>query len=207
MIRYRLPGIHDAAAAAQMAYTALARLAGRGPWTCVDSPEGVVLTRGHADAWGEWQSGLGGLDYALADPLPACDPAALVRPGPTGEGLPVALACGVTLPVRPAAWDGQVIGLDGSVGGAASSYGLAVAALYDRIVAAGDLSPTDPQAVAVARQALLQCTTLTEELVHAWGLLSTRDVPAIFLAAAALPKADAGGGPCSAAPPASTPPG
>lgn len=206
MIRYRLPGFHDPLAAASGSHPALARLAGRGPWACADTPEGVVLTRGGAAAWGPWVPGVGGLEYSLADPLPACDPLTLPQPGLAGEGSPVSLRCGIVVPVRPAGWDGSVIGLDGQLGAPASAYGRAVAALYDRILAAGDLPPSDPQAIAVARMALLSATTLTEELIAAWGLLSTGDVVALFLAAAAIPKADAGGGPCSAAPPASTPP-
>lgn len=206
MIRYRLPGFHDPVAATSGAHPALARLAGRGPWSCVDTPDGVVLTRGTAVTWGPWVPGVGGLDYALADPLPACDPQALTLPGPAGEGSPVALRCGIVLPVRPAAWDGSVIGLDGQLGAPASRYGREVAALYDRILAAGDLPPTDPQAIAVARMALQSATSLTDELIHAWGLLSSGDVVLLFLAASSIPKADAGGGPCSAAPPASTPP-
>lgn len=187
---------------------ALRRLRGRGPWVCTQDPDGGVAIahqRG-ATAWGPERIGVGGIRYQLADPLPPFVLSEWLRTDALGEW--VRLRCGVEIPVMPAAADGMSIGLDGTIGAPVTPYGILAARVFDRIAALGpkDAIPwTDPDLLALARGAIMSCTTLTDELVHAFCLISTGDLGALFDAAVGLPKADGGAPGSPAAPPASTP--
>lgn len=210
MIRYRLPESLAPQQAATLEHPALRRLRGRGPWSCAQVPGGVALTHHLAasvQAWGPELAGMGGLSYTLPDPMPAFVPAAWIRKGSVGDL--VRLRCGHEIPVAPAAADGISIGLDGQLGGPVSEYGRLAVSLWDRVAAlgAGDSIPfSDPDLIALARLACMSCTTLTEELVHAFGLISTGDLGTLFDAAVGIPKAEAGAHGSPAALPASTPP-
>jgi hypothetical protein len=58
----------------------------------------------------------------------------------------------------------------------------------------GEVMPfNDPELIQFCRLALMSCTTLTVELVHAFRLLSTADIEPLLEAGTGLPKADAGG--------------
>lgn len=190
MIRYYLDASLPQMAAAQCAHPALARLKGKGPWTAMDGP-GVCIQRGSAHAWGEIKPGLGGLKYQLADPLPPIMQSITVRDG--GSIAWVDLPGGVRLPVKLAAYAPVAIGLDGTPSGPADEYGMLSARLWDRLQA-GDLPVLDPALLTFCRLALMSQTNLTEELCHAYGLITTESVGAIFDAANGVPKAEAGGG-------------
>ena len=193
MIRYYLDQSIALLAAAQCQHQALARLRGRGPWAASESGGSIMLQRGTASAWSEIKSGLNGeLRYQLADPLPP-----LLQSITTDERGPVAfvdLPGGVRLPIKLAIYAPVSIGLDGLPEGPCDDYGQTGARLWDRLNA-GELPVTDPQLVAFCRLALMSQTNLTAELIHAYGLLTTDTIPAIFDAANGIPKkAEAGGG-------------
>lgn len=206
MIRYTCTAQMSAEQASAMEHESLRRLAGRGPWQVVGQPGAITLTRGSAAAWGPLRPALGGLQYQLAEVLPALGPDVF---RPAKGAIPVALRCGQTVAVQPISYDGMIIGLDGEVDGAAGAYGQAVLEAFDLMDAATADNPvpwTHPVLVRAARLALMTGVNLTEELIHAYGLLSTADVWPILEAASGLPKAPAGAGGMPAAVPASTPP-
>lgn len=193
MIRYYLDDCSPMKAA-QYQHPALQRLRGRGPWAITDDAAGVLLQRGESPAWGPIQPGLDGLRYQLADPLPPLmasitvnDQGALAWVDIHGHRLPVPLAVYAEV----------AIDLHGQPTGPCSAYGQLASRLWDRWQQA-DLPVTDPELVAFCRQALLEQTNLTAELVHAYGLLTTKTIPLIFGAATGCDpkKADppAGGG-------------
>jgi hypothetical protein len=206
MIRFRVPGGIDGPQAAACACPELRRLAGCGPWTVTDDGQGLLLTHGSAvaiSAWTPWQTGLGGLMYQLPIDLPDLVIDQWVIRSDHAE--PVRLVSGHVVPIVPAFIDGLTITLNGGLGAPASPYGRAVATLIDRVMRGDDVSPTDPQAVAVARQALATGLRMPAELMHAWGLLATGDISRLVEAASAIPKAACGAGNSNAAPPASIP--
>jgi hypothetical protein len=195
MIRYVLPATLPALAAAMCNHPELRRLAGRGPWTAGDHPEGTCLTRGTAAAWGPLKQGLGQLRYQLADPLPPL--LASITVNATGPIAWVDLPGAVRLPVKLATYAPVAIGLDGQPEGLADEYGILGALLWERWQGA-DLPVVDPQLIAFCRLALMSQTNLTPELIHAYSLLTTESVPAILYAATGYdPKkavlADGGG--------------
>jgi hypothetical protein len=190
MIRYHLDASLPLMAASRCDHPALARLKGKGPWSATDGA-GVCIQRGTADAWTEIKPGLDGLRYQLADPLPPLMTAITIRDtGPIGW---VDLPGAVRLPVRLATHAPVAIGLDGTPQGPADEYGMLAARLWDRLQS-GDLPVLDPALIKFCRLALMSQTNLTEELCHAYGLITTDTVPAIFDAANGIPKAEAGGG-------------
>jgi hypothetical protein len=204
MIRYRVPDGLSPMAAVQCQHPSLARLADCGPWAAVETPQGLLLTHASAPAnatWKEWSAGIGGIMYQVVDPLPELKAADWMKPEDDLAG-PVLLACGIVVMVRPACCDGLLLGLDGSLGRPAGAYGQAVASLTDRAFRGQVVLATDPQAVAVARMALRTGLKMSDELIHAWGLLSTGDVARLVEAAAAIPKAGPDDGPSSAGAPA-----
>lgn len=189
MIRYYLDGIGQSAAAA-LAHPSLARLRGRGPWAVTETGSGVMLQRGTASEWGEIKQGLDGLKYQLANPLP--DLSASITIDDRGSLAWVELP-GIKLPVKLAAYAPVAIGLDGQPEGACDEYGALSERLWNRFQS-GDLLVADPQLVAFARLALMSKTNLTAELCHAYKLITTDTIPAIFDAANGVGKATAGGG-------------
>jgi hypothetical protein len=197
VIRYLLDERLPLIQAAQCQHMKLQRLAGCGPWLATQTPEGIALTRGEANTWtAPFVSPLDGLRFQLADPLPAFRVQDFLRPN-ADQGNPVRLRCGHVIPVLPASvHDGLEIGLDGSFGLPAGEYARIGGRLYDRQLAQPDgqgIPLSDPDLIAFCRLALLSCTTLTAELVHAYKLLTTADLSALWDAGVGLPKADAGG--------------
>jgi hypothetical protein len=189
VIRYYLDGCGQSQAAAWK-HPALLRLRGCGPWAITESGGGVVLQRGTATSWGEIRNGLDGLRYQLADPLP--DLLSAVKLDDRGSIAWVDVA-GHRLPIKLAAYAPVAIGLDGQPEGPCDDYGATAARLWDRLQT-GDLPVADPQLVAFARLALMSKTDLTAELCHAYRLITTDTIPAIFDAANGVGKAQAGGG-------------
>jgi len=189
MIRYYLDGIGQQAAAA-LAHPALTRLRGRGPWAVTETGAGVCLQRGNSVTWGDIKPGLDGLRYQLADPLP--DLLSSIKLDDRGSLAWVDLA-GVRLPVKLAAYAPVAIGLDGMPEGPCDDYGATAERLWNRLQS-GDLPVADPQLVAFARLALMSKSDLTAELCHAYKLITTDTIPAIFDAANGVGKAIADGG-------------
>lgn len=189
MIRYYLDGCGQSQAAAWK-HPALARLRGRGPWKISETGSGVMLQRGDAAAWGEIKPGLDGLRFQLADPLP--DLMASIKVDDRGSLAWVDVA-GVRLPVKLAAYAPVAIGLDGLPEGACDDYGATAERLWNRLQS-GDLPIADPMLVSFARLALMSKTDLTAELIHAYKLLTTDSIPAIFDAANGVGKPQADGG-------------
>jgi len=189
MIRYYIEGVGQSAAAS-LKPPALARLRGRGPWSVTETANGARLQRGTAESWGEIKPGLDGLSYQLADPLP--DLASAIAMDDRGSIAWVDIA-GHRLPVKLAAYAPVAIGLDGTPEGACDDYGATAERLWNRLQS-GDLPVADPQLVAFARLALMSRTNLTAELCHAYKLITTDSIPAIFDAATGLGKATADGG-------------
>ena len=201
MIRYRLPTVQlDGVAAVRCQHPALARLAGCGPWSTSINPAGTTITKGTAATWGEWKK-RGDLEYSLAYPMPPFDLATFQKPHPVGET--VRLACGVTVVVKPAAYD-QALTLDDEPGEPVSDYGRLAESVFLRIQES-DIPYTDSEMRALCFAALRSNTTLTDELIVAYRLIAISDIDALVSAAAGLPKAAAGSGGSSAALPASTP--
>jgi hypothetical protein len=190
MIRYLLDISLPQMTAARCDHPALARLKGRGPWTAVDGA-GVCIQRGTADAWGPIKVGLGGVKYQLADPLPPL--ASVIKINDRGPIAWVDLP-GIRLPVKLAAYAPVAVGLDGVPEGPADEYGMLGARLWDRLKG-GDLPMLDPELLSFVRQALMSQTDLTAELCHAYGLITTDTIGAIFDAASGYDpkKADASG--------------
>lgn len=178
MIRYYLAGCSQMAAA-QYQHPALARLKGRGPWAITAEPGGVMLQRGESAAWGPIQQGLEGLRYQLADPLPPLMQS--IKLDDKGPIAWVALPGDVRLPVLLAEYAEVRFDLHGNTEGPCTDYGLIASRLWDR-KEQKDLTVGDPELVAFCRSALLEQTNLTAELVHAYGLLTTKSVPEIFAA-------------------------
>lgn len=179
MIRYFLEGC-GLIRAAQCQHEALARLRGRGPWAITDHNGGVMLQRGDAPAWGPVQQGLGGLRYQLADPLPS-----LLSSITVDDKGPIAwvdLPGPVRLPVLLAEYAEVRFDLHGKPEGPCSDYGMIASRLWDR-QEQKELIVGDPELIDFCRMALLEQTNLTAELVHAYGLLTTKTVPRIFAAA------------------------
>ena len=138
------------------------------------------IQRGQAAAWGEIRDGLGGLRYQLATDLPDLMSAIKVRD--SGPVAWVTLRDGIKLPIRLATYAPVCIGLDGEPDGMADDYGIAATRIWDRMQS-GPVGVTDPELVAFARRALMTCTDLTEELCHAFRLITTDSVQAILDAA------------------------
>lgn len=191
MIRYYIDKTMPLMAASECRHPALVRLRGRGPWRASESDGGTCLQRGDAAAWGPIVSGLDGLRYQLADPLPPLMSAVVTDD--RGSVAFVDLPGAVRLPIKLAAYAPVAIGLDGLPQGPCDEYGQTSTRLWDRF-SAGELSLTDPQLIAFVRLALMSQTNLTVELIHAYGLITTDTIPAIFDAANGIPKAAAGGG-------------
>lgn len=196
MIRYLLDERVPTLLAAQCQHPKLARLAGCGPWMANEIPGGVSLTRGQADKWTDpIVSPVDGLRFQLADPMPAFRIADFLRPN-ADRGNPVKLRSGHTIPILPCVLhDGLEINLDGSLGQPAGEYAQAGARLFDRRLSLDDgevIRLDDKDLIAFCRLALMSCTTLTVELVHAFRLISTSDLEALLDAGTGLPKADAG---------------
>lgn len=191
MIRYYLDETVQSLAASRCEHPKLARLRGRGPWVATDTPDGgVMLQRGSASSWGEIKPGIGGLRYQLAAELPPIKQAIAIND--VGQLAWVDLP-GIKLPVKLALYAPVSIGIDGAPEGPCDDYGQLSARLWDRLNA-DDLPVADPQLVEFARLALMSRTNLTHELCHAYGLITTETIPAIFDAANSVPKADCGGG-------------
>lgn len=193
MIRFRLNERINPLHAATCQHPAFARLAGLGPWQAQQHGSATVLTRLDAlnrTDWGDWRPGLGQLDYAVPEPLP---PFAISDwlSNPPREGIPVRLRCGLSVPVAPAYLDGVEVMLDGSLAASVSPYGQLVQKLWDRTAHSG-IGPADPEVIEFCRLALASCLRLPAEAIHAWHLLSTSDVQALFDAATTLPKTAAG---------------
>jgi hypothetical protein len=180
VIRYYLNESIPTLAAARCEHPALARLRGRGPWTAIDGTGVACVQRGQAAAWGEIRDGLGGLRYQLASEMP--DLMSAIRVNATGPIAWVTLRDGIRLPVRLAAYAPVCIGLDGQPDGMADDYGAAATRIWDRMQS-GPVGVTDPELVAFARRALMTCTDLTDELCHAFRLITTDSVQAILDAA------------------------
>lgn len=166
-------------AAAQYQHPALARLKGRGPWAITGEPGGVVLQRGESPSWGEIRDGIGGLKYQLADPLPPL--MASITVDDKGSVAWVEFSRGIRLPVPLAAYAEVSFGLDDKPEGPCSEYGMIATRLWDRWQQQ-DLPVSDPELLHFCRLALLENTNLTAELIHAYGLLTTKSVPRIFAA-------------------------
>jgi hypothetical protein len=123
---------------------------------------------------------VGGLRFQVADPLPPFAEAVKVNErGPVGW---VDLPGGIRLPVKLAAYAPISIGLDDAPAGPCDDYGMTANRLWDRLKS-DELPVIDPQLVRFARLALMSQTDLTHELIHAYGLLTTDSVVAIFDAA------------------------
>lgn len=178
MIRYYLDGC-SLLRAAQYQHESLARLKGRGPWAVTDHNGGVMMQRGDAPAWGPIQKGLDGLSYQLANPLPPL--MASITVDDKGSVAWVDFSGGIRLPVPLAAYAEVSFGLDGKPEGPCSEYGMIATRLWDRWQQQ-DLPVSDPELLAFCRLALLEQTNLTAELIHAYGLLTTKSVPRIFAA-------------------------
>jgi hypothetical protein len=179
MIRYYLEGCGQIRAA-QYQHPALARLKGRGPWAVTDHNGGVIMQRGDAPSWGPIQKGLGGLSYQIADPLPPLMQSITIDD--KGQIAWVDFTGGARLPIPLAAYAEVAFNLDGKPEGPCSEYGITASRLWDRWQQQ-DLPVADPELVAWCRQALLEQTNLTAELVHAYGLLTSKSIPRIFAAA------------------------
>jgi hypothetical protein len=191
MICYRIAGVSQLAAA-QLAHPALARLRGRGPWTASEDGAGsVVLQRGQAQTWGEWRPGLGGLDYRLADPMPELRSAVAFRPN--GSAAWADLPGAGRFPVVPATYAPVALGLGGEPLGPCDAYGQMALRIFDRMQV-GDITLGDPDLVSFCRSALMSATDLTDELCHAFGLITTATVPLIWEAATGVGKPQADGG-------------
>ena len=189
MIRYWIDGHADLVAVACCQPRILRRLAGCGPWVAehVGGRTRLTMRRGDEPAsWGPEQPGTGGLIYQLPDPLPEFDPSLWVRRDV--EARMVQLTCGIALPVPSAMVAGSVIRLDGSLGPPRLIGGYAgqVQRLMARVDAGEHLEYDDPDVVELCRTALRAGTYLTDELIHAWELLTTGDVDAIVAAAAGV---------------------
>jgi hypothetical protein len=188
MIRYWIDGQADLVMAACCQPRLLRRLAGCGPWEAqhVNGRTCITMQRGTVDAWGPEQVGTGGIAYQLADPLPEFDPSDWMRRDVEGRMVP--LLCGVCLPIPAATVAGSVIRLDGSLGPPrlVGGYAQALQRIMGRIEAGEHIEYDDPDIVALCRQAIRAGTYLTDELIHAWELLTTADVDAIVGAAAGL---------------------
>ena len=188
MIRYWLSGEHDLVSAACCTPRSLRRLSTCGPWEAqhVGGRTSVTMLRGAAvEAWSDEQPGTGGLVYQLADPFPEFDPDVWVRKDATGTI--VQLTCGIPLPIQPATVAGCVIRLDGTIGAPrlVGGYAEAMQRLLDRVRANESIEYDDPDIVGLCRMAMRSSTYLTDELIHAWELLTTADVDAIISAAVA----------------------
>jgi len=192
VIQYHLPESIPLLRAGHCEHPALARLRGRGPWSASDGPDGgVILTRGSAAEWTAWAPALGGeLRYRTAVDMPAFSQAVKVRD--IGQTARVQLSVG-SLPVALVHFAPVEIGLGGAPVGPADEYGRIGARLWDRLKSE-ELSPADHDLVSFCRLALMSCTDLTEELCHAYRLITTKSVGDILDAASGVPKADAGGG-------------
>jgi len=196
MIRYLLDERVPTLLAAQCQHPKLARLAGCGPWLANEIAGGVSLTRGSAERWTDpIVSPIDGLRFQLADPLPEFRLSDFLRPN-ADRGNPVRLRCGHAIPVLPCVvHDGLEITLDGSLGTPAGDYAALGCRLFDRRMSLGDgevITLDDKELIHFARLAIMSCTTLTAELVHAYKLLSTSDLEPLLDAGTGLPKPDAG---------------
>lgn len=190
MIEYRISGVAQLAAA-QLAHPSLVRLRGRGPWVVRDEAGTCILRRGDAVAWGEWKTGLSGLSYRLSNPLP--EMRAVVKFRGNGAVSYVDLPMAGRLPIMPAAYAPVALGLDGTPEGPCDDYGQTAARLFDRLNA-GEVTLADPELVAFCRSALMSTSDLTDELCHAFGLITTSTVPIIWEAATGMGKATSDGG-------------
>jgi hypothetical protein len=179
MIRYYLDGCSQMKAA-QYLDPALARLKGRGPWAVTGEPGGVMLQRGESPSWGPILPGLDGLRYQIASPLPPL--MASITVDDKGSVAWVDFTGGIRLPVPLAAYAEVSFGLDGKPEGPCSEYGMIATRLWDRWQQQ-DLPVSDPELFNFCRLALLENTNLTAELIHAYGLLTTKSIPRIFAAA------------------------
>jgi hypothetical protein len=178
MIRYYLDGCSQMKAA-QYLDPALARLKGRGPWAITGEAGGVMMQRGESPSWGPIQKGLDGLRYQIANPLPPL--MASITVDDKGSLAWVDFSGGIRLPVPLAAYAEVSFGLDGKPEGPCSEYGMIATRLWDRWQQQ-DLPVSDPELLDFCRLALLEQTNLTAELIHAYGLLTTKSVPRIFAA-------------------------
>jgi len=165
--------------AAQYQHDPVKRLRGRGPWVVTDNNGGVMMQRGESPSWGKILPGLDGLRYQLADPLPPL--MASITVDDKGSLAWVDFSGGIRLPVPLAAYAEVSFGLDGQPEGPCSEYGMIATRLWDRWQQQ-DLPVSDPELLAFCRLALLEQTNLTAELIHAYGLLTTKSVPRIFAA-------------------------
>jgi hypothetical protein len=189
MIRYYLDQCGQKQAA-DWKHPALARLRGRGPWKITETGSGVMLQRGDAESWTPIATGLDGLRYQVADPLP--DLMASITVNDRGSLAWVDVA-GHRLPIKLAAYAPVAIGLDGLPEGPCDDYGGTAERLWNRLQA-GELPIADPMLVSFARLALMSKTNLTAELIHAYTLLTTDSIEAIFDAANGVGKPQADGG-------------
>jgi hypothetical protein len=178
MIRYYVEGCSQLRAA-QYQHDAVRRLRGRGPWAVTDHNGGAMMQRGESPSWGEIRDGIGGLKYQLADPLPPL--MASITVDDKGSVAWVDFSGGIRLPVPLAAYAEVSFGLDGKPEGPCSEYGMIATRLWDRWQQQ-DLPVSDPELLSFCRLALLEQTNLTAELIHAYGLLTTKSVPRIFAA-------------------------
>jgi hypothetical protein len=185
MLRYWIDGEVELMRAACCVPNSLRRLAGCGPWEAAHEGGRTSLRLSRFPepaAWGPEQEGTGGLVYQLADPLPAFDPADWLRSGV--DSVPVPLIGGGLIAVVPAVIAGCVIDIRGQLG-APVVMGAYQAALR-AFLARGEhevIAYDDPDLVALLRLAIRSGTTLTDELIHAWELLTTADVDNIIHAA------------------------
>ena len=178
MIRYYLDNC-SILKAAQYQHESVVRLKGRGPWAVTDNNGGVMLQRGESPSWGPIKPGLAGLRYQLADPLPPLMQSITVDD--KGAVAFVDFSGGIRLPVPLAAYAEVSFDINGVPEGPCSEYGMIASRLWDRWQQ-NDLPVSDPELLSFCRLALLENTNLTAELVHAYGLLTTKSIPRIFAA-------------------------
>jgi hypothetical protein len=201
MIRYRIAEKIDQLAAATCEHPLFARLRGLG-WQARYEGNATIMTAASAVTrtdWGEWRPGLGGLEFAVPDPLPPFSVNDWKPTQPDNAQL-VTLKCGQRIWVTPAYLDGGEILLDGTIAASTSRYGQLVDKIDARLNTVAHLAAGDPDVLGFARLAIQTCLCIPDEAIHAWRLLSSSDIQALWRAATALPKAesDAAGSPSAA---------
>lgn len=169
------------------------RLRPAGPWA-VDQMRRAAWM-GAPDTWpAEDQLGpvetsvLDGLRYRVLRELP---PLAALRRAPLPPWtVPVDLPGLPAVPVAPALGDGWVLRPDGSLcDRPGSQYARAAGALFDRLAGGEEVPPTDPAWWCLAFAAIATTHRVTEDLLDAYGLLTTASIPRLAEAAWAVPKA------------------
>jgi len=197
MIRFRTSEPVEIDAVVAGAHPGLSRILAHrlvNGWTIARIGTGTVVTRTDAVTrtdWGPWKPGLDGLEFSTIEPLPAFKASDwLPVPELLRDGLPVRLKCGAVVPVAPSYMEGVEVNLDGSLAGPVSTYGQVTSRLWDRS-GNGPIAPNEPDVIQFCRLAISSVIALPAEAIHAWHLLSTTDVQALFNAATTLPKAEA----------------